>query len=126
MENNKHLDELDGLIRASMEISDVPSAQLNARLKSNLYKQAAIMKQQKPTRSISLWYVPMLLNLFTFTLLAVVSPLVISNPYLAKFSVLLCAYIAIAGVVITVVGVKRANMKKSITIHIEKKRGALA
>lgn len=125
MEDKRHNSDLDHLIKSSIEITDVPSAQLNNRLKKDIYRREALLKQQIPIRSISLWYVPMLLNLFTFLLLGALSRLMISNPYLSTLAALLCGYIAIAGVIITVVGVKRTNLKENITIHIEK-RGALA
>lgn len=125
MDNKSHNDSLDNLIRASMEITDTPSAELNSRLKNNIYRREALMKQQVPTRPLSLWYVPMLLNFFTFLLLAALSLYGISNPYLSILAALLCGYGAIAGVIITAVGVKRANMKENITIHI-KKKGAMA
>ena len=51
--------------------------------------------------------------------------IVISNTYLSYFAAGICLYIGLAGVLLTIVGVKRTNMKEEITIRIEK-RGALA
>ncbi len=66
----------------------------------------------------------MILNLATFIMLAVVALMVINNTYLSYFAVGICSYIGLAGVLLTIVGIKRTNMKENITIRIEK-RGAL-
>ena len=67
----------------------------------------------------------MILNLATFILLAIISLMLIHNTYLSYFAAGICFYIGLAGVLLTIVGVKRTNMKEDITIRIEK-RGALA
>lgn len=120
MKNNKQ--ELDQFIRASMELTDKPSLELNNLLKAEIYKQEAQKKKKAPT--ISLWYVPMLLNLVTFTLIAFAALLTIPNPYLAKITACACGYITVAGFILTWLGMKRADMKKEVSINI-KKRGAL-
>ena len=58
-------------------------------------------------------------------MLAIISLMVIHNTYLSYFAAGICFYIGMAGVLLTIVGVKRTNMKEDITIRIEK-RGALA
>lgn len=122
--NNKNLNnELDELIRASIKLEDVPSKELNNHLKANLYQQEANMKRNKNIRSVSLWYVPMILNFLTFSLFAVFALFMIANPYLSVITAFVCGYISIAGVIITAVGVKRTNIKEEICLHIEK-RGA--
>ena len=83
------------------------------------------MQKQPATRAFSLWYLPMILNLATFILLAIISLMLIHNTYLSYFAAGICFYIGLAGVLLTIVGVKRTNMKEDITIRIEK-RGALA
>ncbi len=67
----------------------------------------------------------MILNLITFIMLAGVALIVISNTYLSYFVAGICFYIEMAGVLLTIVGVKRTNMKEDITIRVEK-RGAMA
>ena len=54
-------------------------------------------------------------------MLALVSLLLINNTYLSYFAAGICFYIGIAGVLLTIVGVKRTNMKEDITIHVEKR-----
>ncbi len=48
----------------------------------------------------------------------------IENIYLSYFAAGICFYVSMAGILLTIVGVKRANIKKAITIRIEK-RGLL-
>lgn len=125
MENKNYDTRLNELIHASMELEDIPSAELNNRLKASLYQQEAALRQVTPAHSIPLWFVPMILNFITFSLFAVFAVLVIPNPYIAKLVAGICVYINIAGIFITFVGVKRGNMKETMVIHVQK-RGALA
>lgn len=125
MKNDLFNTEIDEIIRASMKLADEPDPELNSKLKATLYQKEVEMRKQPATRGFSLWYLPMILNLATFILLAIVSLIVIHNTYLSYFAAGICFYIGLAGIVLTIVGVKRTNMKEDITIRIEK-RGALA
>lgn len=125
MENKKKDSELDELIRSSMNMADTPSLELNSKLKATLQQQEAVMRRQVPAKAISLWYLPMILNFVTFSLLAVMAFLIIANPYLSKFAAAVCLYIGFAGFFITILGVKRTKLKEEISIIIEK-RGAIA
>ena len=51
--------------------------------------------------------------------------MIIENVYLSYFAAGICLYIGAAGILLTIVGVKRANIKEEITIRM-KKRGVLA
>ena len=119
MKNDLFNTEIDEIIRASMKLADEPDPELNNKLKATLYQK------ETATRGFSLWYLPMILNLVTFIMLAGVALIVISNTYLSYFAAGICFYIGLAGVLLTIVGVKRTNMKEDITIRVEK-RGALA
>lgn len=124
MEFDRETDrELEEMIRTCVQTEDVPNPELNRKLKAVLYQREAVLREHPAMRRISLWYLPMILNLVTFFLLAVLALLVIENKYLSYLTVGSCLYIGAAGVLLTVVGVKRANIK-DITICIEK-RGAL-
>ena len=124
MRNNCVETELEEVIRASVEMTDAPTPELNNKLKAALYQQEAVLRKQPAAHTLSLWYMPMLLNLVTFALLAVLALTVIENAYLSYFAAGICFYIALAGILITIVGVKRTNIKEDITIRIEK-RGVL-
>lgn len=117
--------EIEEAIRASMKLTDVPPPELNHKLKAALYQQEAVLQKQPATHKLSLWYLPMVLNLITFSLLALFALIMIENIYLSYFAAGICFYIGAAGILLTIVGVKRGNIKEDITIHIEK-RGVLA
>ncbi len=121
---DKRLDlELEEMIRTCVKTEDVPNPELNRKLKATLYQREAVLRGHPAVRQVSLWYLPMILNLITFSLLAVLALLVIENKYLSYLAVGICLYIGVAGILLTIVGVKRANIK-DITICVEK-RGAL-
>ncbi len=124
MEDNRFDTEIDEIIRASMKLTDELAPELNDELKAALYRQENALRKQPATSTLSLWYLPMILNLITFIMLAAVALMVIGNVYLSYFAAGICFYIGLAGVLLTVVGVRRANLKEDITIRIEK-RGVL-
>ncbi len=117
--------DTEKIIRASMKMTEVPDPELNKKLKTALYQQEAVLRKQSATRKVSLWYLPMVLNLITFSLLAVFALIMIENIYLSCFAASICLYAGIAGILLTVVGVRRADIREKITIYI-KKRGILA
>ncbi len=125
MRDNRYNMEIEEVIRASMKITDVPATELNNQLKAALYQQEAALRKQPATHKLSLWYLPMVLNLITFTLLALLALILIENIYLSYFAAGICFYVGVAGILLTIVGVNRANIKEDIIIRIEK-RGELA
>ncbi len=125
MRDNRPNTEIEEVIRASMKMTDVPAPELNKELKAALYQQEAVLRKQPVMHKLSLWYLPMILNLVTFSLLSLFALIMIENMYLSYFAAGICFYVGVAGILLTVVGVKRANIKEEITIYIEK-RGVLA
>ncbi len=112
--------ELDRSIRAALRIEDKPTVQLNNGLKAELYERERLQRQSETKRSISLWYLPMVLNLIIFAMLGAAFVLLISNLYLSVLAAAGCVYMGLAGVVITVVGVKRTDLREDISICIKK------
>ena len=125
MRDNHSNIEIEEAIRASMKITDVPAPELNHKLKAALYQQEVVLQKQPAVHKLSLWYLPMILNLITFSLLALLALIMIENIYLSYFAAGICFYAGVAGIVLTIVGVKRGNIKKDIIIRIEK-RGVMA
>ena len=124
MRDNHSNEEMEEAIRASMKITDVPTPELNKKLKVALYQQEAVLRKQPAIHSLSLWYLPMVLNIITFSLLAVFAWIMIDNIYLSYFAAGICFYVGVAGIALTIVGVKRTNIREEITIRVEK-RGVL-
>ena len=81
MKNDLFNTEIDEIIRASMKLADEPDPELNNKLKATLYQKETAMRKQPATRGFSLWYLPMILNLITFIMLAGVALIVISNTF---------------------------------------------
>ncbi len=125
MRNDRSNMEIEEIIRASMKMTDVPEKELNFKLKAAVREQEALLQRESAMHKVSLWYLPMILNLIMFSLLALFALLMIENIYLSYFAAGICFYVGAAGILLTLVGVKRANIKEEITINIEK-RGALA
>ena len=125
MRDDRSNPDIEEVIRASMKMTDVPAPELNNTLKAALYQQEAVLRKQPAAHKLSLWYLPMVLNLITFSLLALLALIMIENIYLSYFAAGICFYAGVAGIVLTIVGVKRANIKKDIIIRIEK-RGVMA
>ena len=125
MRDNRSDMEIEKVIRTSMKMTAVPASELNNQLKAALYQQEAVLRKQPAVHKLSLWYLPMVMNLITFFLLALFALIMIENIYLSYFAAGICCYVGVAGILLTIVGVKRANIKEEITIRIEK-RGVLA
>ena len=125
MKDDRSNMEIEKVIRASMKITDVPAPELNHKLKAALYQQEAVLRRQPAVRKLSIWYLPMVLNLITFSLLAVFALIMVENIYLSYFAAGVCLCAGLAGILLTIVGAKRTNIKEDITIRIEK-RGVLA
>lgn len=117
--------KIEEMIRASMKMTDVPAPELNNKLKAAVYQREAALRKQPAAHTLSLWFLPMILNFVTFSLLATFLVTIIENTYLSYFAAGICLYICAAGILLTIVGVKRANIKEDITIRIEK-RGVMA
>ena len=83
MKDNNFDTELDKIIRASMELKDEPAPELDKKLKAAVYRQEVALKKQSSTRDIPLWYLPMILNLVTFSMLGLAAFMLISNMYLS-------------------------------------------
>ncbi len=125
MRDNHSDMEIEEVIRASMKMAAVPGTELNNKLKAALYEQEAALQKQPAMRKLLLWYLPMVLNLATFSLLAFLALIMIENIYLSYFAAGICFYVSAAGILLTIVGAKRTNIREEIAIRIEK-RGVLA
>ena len=125
MKDNRFDTKTDRIIQASMKLADEPARELNCKLKEAVYRKEKALQNQPAMCRLSLWYLPMVFNLVLSGMLAVAARMMIGNVYLFYFAAGICLYIGLSGVLLTVVGVKRANLKEEMAIHIEK-RGVLA
>lgn len=116
--------QLDTLIKQSLEIKETPSQKLNLQLKKELYKQKQVKKNIKETteRTVSFWFLPMILNFILFSLAAAFFFATVSNPCLLTFFILICIHASMAGILLTIIGLKRTPLKQEMSIRF-KKRG---
>ena len=121
MKDNRSDIEMEEAIRASMKMTDIPAPELDKKLKVALYQKEAILQKQHAVHKVSLWYLPMVLNLLTFSLLALLALLMIENIYVSYLVAGICLYVGMAGILLTIAGVKKANIIEDITIRIEKR-----
>lgn len=112
--------DFDELIRTAMQTEDQPPVQLNNTLKADLYERERLLRKTRTGKPISLWYLPMVLNLILFGLLGAAAVLLTDNLVLAVLEAAGCVYMGLAGVVITAVGMRRTDLKEDTTIRIEK------
>lgn len=112
--------DLDGLIREAIRQEDAPSAALNNTIKAELYSRESLMRRQASPRKIQLWYLPMLLNTAIFALLAIACPSLLPTPWLSLPAAGLCIYAALAGFLLTVIGIRRSHLKEDLTLYIRK------
>ncbi len=125
MKENHFDTQMDALIRAAVSQGGEPDPELNRKLKAAVYRQSDVMAKEPAARMLSLWYLPMILNLVTFVMLAAAAYLGIQHFYLSRVTAGICIYIALAGVLLTIAGVKRTNMKEELAVCMEK-RGVTA
>lgn len=118
MENKRNDGRLDELIRASMQVADEAPQELNDRLKAALYERQNAEGTQR-RRAVSLWYLPMLANAALFSILAVFAVMAIPNLYLARFAAGACVYAGFAGIMITLVAVRRTDIKQELSVSIK-------
>ena len=52
MKDDQRNTNIDEIIRASMELTDEPSVELNNKIKAALYQQEAVMRKQPATRTV--------------------------------------------------------------------------
>lgn len=112
--------ELDALLRAALAENAAPDPALDRRLKTALYQREAALRRRPATRTLPLWYLPMAVNLAFALLLAAAALLVIPETGLALTAAGACLYLGLAGVLLTLLGLKRTRMKDELTLRMEK------
>lgn len=79
------------------------------------------MRQNNGQRQISLWYIPMLLNGIMFFAIAVMCRVLIWDFVILSVVTTVYTYVAIAGIVLTVAGIKCSVFKTLCSVTIRKR-----
>lgn len=126
MKHEPHTPELDALLRAALADPDAaPAPELDRQLKTALYQREAALRRRPATRALPLWYLPMAANLLFALLLAAAALLVIPNAGLALLAAGGCLYLGLAGVLLTLLGLKRTHLKEALTLRLAKRGTAV-
>ena len=120
MKHESPTPELDALLRAALAETAAPDPELDRRLKTALYQREAALCRRPATRALPLWYLPMAVNLAFALLLAAAALLLIPSAGLALTAAGACLYLGLAGVLLTLLGLKRTRMKEDLTLRMEK------
>lgn len=117
--NNKKYDKLDELISKSIKIEArkyEPSEDLNNILKNKIYKE----EENQKIFAIYFWYLPMIFNTLIFISFALICKMLIHNEFILSISYFSCIYFIISGIMLTIIGKKKYNLKESMVIYIKK------
>lgn len=114
MQENK---EMETLLRESLKSEDIPSIQLQKRVVHALYA-----REERKTRRISLWYLPMALNSMISFLGIVCVRLLLPDVLLSRLLIAACLYLMAAGIILTAAGVKLTDFKEKTTVELKRKR----
>lgn len=113
-------DRLGEEIKNAMASSEKPDDNLNKILMRQVREKEAYLKSAAGTRTISLWFLPMLLNGLLFGMLAFLGYFLIPNMLLAKLVMSACIYMVLAGVALTAAGMWFSDLKEKMVLVLEK------
>lgn len=113
-------DPLGQGIKNAMASYETPEENLNKILMRQIREKEAYLKESSGARTISLWYLPMLLNGLLFGILAFLGYYLIPSVLLAKLVMSICIYMAIAGVALTAAGMWFSDLKKRWFWYLKK------
>lgn len=123
MQDNREPQLDDGfgqVIKNAMTSCEKPDENLNKILMRQIREKEAYLKESSGARSISLWYLPMLINGLLFGMLAFLGYYLIPNILLAKLATSVCIYMIIAGVALTAAGMWFSDLKEKMVLVFEK------
>lgn len=110
----------DAALQQALQSGDEPQAQLNALVTARLYQRQRQLQAQPKRRRISLWWLPMTANFIVCGVPAVLFSLPIM-PLAAHLAAAAFGWLAIGGIVMTVVGLKCSDLKEQLTLELPAK-----
>lgn len=109
--------QFDQQLKAALNTSEAPAPEVNAILKARLYQREKQLQLQSDRRSVSLWWLPMVANLIVCGVPAIVFALP-TMPLVAHLAAFALGWLALGGVVLTLVGLKCSNLKEQLRIDL--------
>lgn len=112
--------ELDRLLKNSLtQTEEAAPPELDALLKAKLYQREAV---PGTPRRVRLWWLPMVANLLVCGVPAIIFALPIM-PFAAHLAAFALAWLAVGGVVLTLVGLKFSNLKEQLVVYLPTRAG---
>lgn len=109
----KELDhQTDVLLKTCLQSDAEPDSVLNEGLKRKLFAQSARQ------RSVSLWWLPMLLSVLTSGMVSTLSFLLISSPTIQAAVLLFSCLTGLTSVLLTFIGIKSYGLKKGALVAL--------
>lgn len=119
--NTHEFSDLDHVITQALQSGEQPSAELNQRLNAALLEKEVQMLDANETKQLPLWYLPMLLNSACVVSFVLMLRIFIQNSIILQIATGLCIYLVLAGIGLTLAGMKGSNFKAHLTIERKKK-----
>jgi hypothetical protein len=101
---------IDNLLRATLSVKDVPSDELNNKVKF------LINQSEKEKKELSIWWIPLCVSIFISFILSFFTIVFLSSALIKFLSLLFITIIILASIVLTFVGVKYFDLKKGAVI----------
>lgn len=112
--------EFDGALCAALQGNEAPAPELDAVLKAKLYQRQEQLEGEGRQRRVRLWWLPMVANLIVCGVPAAIFALPIM-PLAAHLAAFALGWLALGGVVLTVVGLKCSDLKEQLTLTLPAK-----
>lgn len=120
-EYKKEPDALDELLERALQSDAEPGIACNNLLKSQIRQKEAEKLARGRRKKISLCYLPMIGNLLLFFMTAVMAELLAVTPLISNAIVGFSVYSMLAGIILTILGVRRTNLKENLSITMVQK-----
>lgn len=115
-------ERLEDALRAALARPEQKPPELDGLVSARLYQRQAALERRAHVRRVSVWYVPMLLNLLACGVLALAVNL--AGLGLAGVVAQFClGWWAVCGVALSVLGVRLGHLKELLTFYLPR-RGA--
>ena len=107
--------KFDVALNAALLNSETPPPELDAVLKAKLYQRQEQLQGEGAQRKVHLWWLPMVANLIVCGVPAAIFALPVM-PLAAHLAAFALGWLAVGGVVLTLVGLKCSDLKEQLTL----------
>lgn len=98
---------LDKILKSSMMVNEKPSQECRDKLIQQIYEKSTCKKEKQ----ISLWFLPVVLNVMISCIVVVLSMIFVTNILFGLSILLSCSFSVIVTSFLTYIGMKKYNLK---------------